>query len=113
MKHYIDAEEKILGRLAVEIAQLLRGKSKPDFAPHKDGGDFVVVKNFDKIKVSGKKMKDKIYYRHSGYLGGLKSESFEEAFAKDPEKILKRAVFGMLPDNKLRDLQIKRLKIEK
>lgn len=113
MEHYINAEGKILGKLAVEIAQLLRGKSKPGFVPYKDDGDFVIVKNIEKLKVTGKKTKDKIYYRHSGYLGSLKKETFEEAFAKSPEKVLKKAVLGMLPNTKLRPNQIKRLKIEK
>jgi large subunit ribosomal protein L13 len=113
MEYYIDAEGKILGKLAVEIANILRGKNKPNFVPYKDNGDSVIVKNIKKIKVSGKKNKNKIYYRHSGYLGSLKSESFEEVFNKNPEKVLKKAVFGMLPTNKLRKEQIKRLKIEK
>ncbi len=113
MEHQIDAKGKILGRLATEIAQLLRGKSKPEFALHKDVGDTVIVKNVDQIKVSGKKEKNKFYYRHSGYLGSLKKETFEEALAKDPAKVLKKAVYGMMPPNKLRAKQIKRLKIEK
>ncbi len=113
MEHYIDAEGKILGKLAVEIANLLRGKDNPDFVPYKDQGDVVIVKNIKKIKVTGKKQKDKMYYRHSGYLGSLKSEPFEKLFERDPERVLKKAVFGMLPCNKLRPEQIKRLKIEK
>ncbi len=113
MEHHIDASGKILGKLATEIAQLLRGKSKPDFAPHKDMGDVVIVTNVSKMKVTGNKAKDKKYYRHSGYLGSLKEESYEKLFAKSPEKILKKAVYGMLPINKLRPEQIKRLKIQK
>jgi large subunit ribosomal protein L13 len=109
--HNIDATNKILGRLASQIAVLLRGKHKPDFAPHKDIGDFVVVKNVDKIKFSGKKMNQKIYYHHSGYLGGLKEISLEKLFKEKPDVVLKKAVFGMLPKNKLRAKQIKRLKI--
>jgi large subunit ribosomal protein L13 len=109
--HNIDATNKILGRLASQIAVLLRGKHKPDFAPHKDIGDFVVVKNIDKIKFSGKKMNQKIYYHHSGYLGGLKEISLEKLFKEKPDVVLKKAVFGMLPKNKLRAKQIKRLKI--
>jgi len=109
--HNIDATNKILGRLASQIAVLLRGKHKPDFAPHKDIGDFVVVKNVDKIKFSGKKMNQKIYYHHSGYLGGLKEISLEKLFKEKPDIVLKKAVFGMLPKNKLRAKQIKRLKI--
>ncbi len=111
--HTIDATDKILGRLAVEIAVLLRGKHKPDFAPNKDMGDIVVVKNIENLKFDEKKMEQKKYYRHSGYLGGIKEISLKDLFKKDPEKVLKKAVFGMLPKNKLRPLMIKRLKIEK
>jgi len=111
--HIIDATDKILGRLAVEIAVLLRGKHKPDFAPNKDMGDIVVVKNIENLKFDEKKMEQKKYYRHSGYLGGIKEISLKDLFKKDPEKVLKKAVFGMLPKNKLRPLMIKRLKIEK
>lgn len=110
--HTIDASGKVLGRLATEIAVLLRGKNKPDFVPHKDMGDFVVVKNIKKIEVTGKKRDDKIYYHHTGYLGHLKKISFKELFKKDPPEVLKKAVSGMLPKNKLRKEQIKRLKIE-
>lgn len=110
--HLIDATNKILGRLASEIAILLRGKHKPGFLPYKDRGDFVVVKNVDKIKISGKKIEQKKYYRHSGYLGGLKEIPLKTLFKKDPTKVLKKAVWGMLPKNKLRAKQIKRLKIK-
>jgi len=110
--HTIDATNKVLGRLATEIAILLRGKNKPDFVPNKNIGDFVVVKNIDKIKITGKKFEKKIYYHHSGYLGGLKKITFKKLFEKNPAEVLKRAVFGMLPKNKLRSKQIKRLKIE-
>lgn len=109
--HTIDATGKILGRLATQIAVLLRGKNKPDFVPNQDIGDFVVVKNIDKIKFTGKKFDKKFFYRHTGYLGGLKKIPLKKLFEKDPVKILKRAVFGMLPKNKLRVKQIKRLKI--
>jgi len=108
----IDAADKVLGRLATEIAILLRGKNKPDFAPNKDIGGFVVVKNFNKIKITGKKLFQKIYYHHTGYLGGLKEISLKKLFEKNPTQVLKKAVFGMLPKNKLRAKQIKRLKIE-
>jgi len=111
--HTIDAKEKVLGRLATEIAVLLRGKNKSDFAPHKDIGDFVVVKNIDKIKITGKKMDQKKYYHHSGYLGGLKETPLKTLFKENPGEVLKRAVFGMLSNNKLRAKIIKRLKIEK
>lgn len=107
----IDATNKVLGRLATEIAVLLRGKNKTDFMPNKDMGDFVVIRNIKKIRVTGKKFEKKIYYHHSGYLGGLKETPFKKLFERDPGKVLKIAVFGMLPKNKLRAKQIKRLKI--
>ena len=107
----IDATNKVLGRLATEIAVLLRGKNKTDFMPNKDMGDFVVIRNIKKIRVTGKKFEKKIYYHHSGYLGGLKETPFKKLCERDPGKVLKIAVFGMLPKNKLRAKQIKRLKI--
>ena len=110
--HTIDATNKVLGRLAVEIAVLLRGKHRPDFMPNKDTGDFIVIKNIDKIKFTGKKIDQKIYYHHTGYMGGLKETPLKTLFKNNPDKVLKKAVFGMLPKNKLRRLQIKRLKIE-
>lgn len=109
--HTIDANGKILGRLATQIAILLRGKNKPNFAPNKDIGDFIIVKNINKIKFTGKKFDKKIYYHHTGYLGGLKKIPLWKLFEKDPGQVLKKAVFGMLPKNKLRVKQIKRLKI--
>ena len=108
--HLIDAEEKILGRLATEVALLLRGKGKVNFAPYIDGGDFVVVVNIDKIKVSGNKEEKKIYYHHTGYPGGIKEISYGKLFEKNPSAILRKAVWGMLPKNKLRTHMIKRLK---
>jgi len=110
--HTIDATDKPLGRLATEVAVLLRGKGKENFAPNRDIGDFVIVKNFSKVKFTGKKMEQKKYYRHSGYLGGLKETPLAKLFETDPAKVLQKAVFGMLPKNKLRAEQIKRLKIE-
>ena len=110
--HTIDATDKVLGRLAVDIAILLRGKHRPDFFPNKDMGDFVVVKNVEKMKFTGKKMEKKIYYHHSGYLGGLKAVPLKRIFKKNPPSVLKMAVFGMLPKNKLRAKAIKRLKFE-
>ena len=110
--HTIDATGKVLGRLAVEIAILLRGKNKPDFAPYKDEGDFVVIKNVGKLKFTGKKIEQKKYYHHSGYLGGLKEKSLKELLEENPSEILKKAVWGMLPRNKLRERMIKRLKFE-
>ena len=109
--HTIDATGKALGRLATEIATLLRGKNRPDFVPYKDTGDFVVVKNIDKIKITGNKLKQKLYYHYTGYPGGLKKISMEELFKKSPQEVLEKAVFGMLPKNKLRKKMIKRLKI--
>ena len=108
--HKINAENKAPGRLASDIAILLRGKNKPTFEPHKDMGDEVVVENVDKMKLTGKKIEHKKYYKHSGYPGGLKEKSMEELMEEEPEEVLKRAVFGMLPKNKLRAKQIKRLK---
>ncbi len=112
-RHTIDATNKILGRLAVEIANLLRGKNKPGFVPYLDGGDEVVVINTDKIKVTGRKMKQKTYYRHSGYPGGIKATKLEEALKKDSREVIRRAVYGMLPKNKLRDRMIGKLKLYK
>lgn len=110
--HKIDAANKILGRLAVEIAGLLRGKGKLDFMPNKDGGDVVIIKNADKIIITGKKFDDKMYYHHTGYMGGLKETPYKKLFKKNPGEVIKRAVYGMLPKNRLRDVQIKRLKFE-
>ena len=108
----IDAAGKPLGRLASEIALLLQGKNKVDFAPYRNMGDVVIVKNVRKMKFTGKKMKQKVYYRHSGYLGSLKVIPMEKIFSKNPGEVLRRAVFGMLPKNRLRAKMIKRLKIE-
>ena len=110
--HTIDATGQVLGRLASQISILLRGKHKKIFQPNKDLGDFVIIKNIDKIRVTGKKMEKKKYYRHSGYLGGLKEISLQKLFAKNPAQVLKMAVLRMLPRNKLSKEQIKRLKFE-
>ncbi|PIR89713.1 50S ribosomal protein L13 [bacterium (Candidatus Gribaldobacteria) CG07_land_8_20_14_0_80_33_18] len=109
----IDATGKPLGRLACEITILLRGKQRSNFVPHLDGGDFVVVKNVDKIKLTGKKMEQKVYYKYSGYPGGLKKKSLAELFRIKPGLVLKKAVFGMLPKNKLRVKMIKCLQYAK
>ena len=93
----IDAEDQVLGRVAAKAAHILRGKHKPQYTPHVDTGDFVIIINADKIRVTGNKATDKRYYRHSGYPGGLKSESFNEAMAKHPERVIEHAVKGMLP----------------
>jgi large subunit ribosomal protein L13 len=110
--HKIDATGKVLGRLASEIAILLQGKHKPNFDPSKDMGDFVIVKNVDKMKITGKKLEQKKYYRHSGYLGHLKEIPLEKLLSKNPAEVLKKAVMKMLPKNKLRKKMIKRLKFE-
>ena len=107
--HTIDASGKVLGRIATQIAVLLRGKHKPDFAPYKDIGDFVIIKNADKVKITGKKLSQKVYRHYTGYPGGLKEIPMSKIFSKNPEKVIKEAVFGMLPKNKLRAEQIKRL----
>lgn len=111
--HIVDATDKVLGRLATEVAVLLRGKSKIGFEAYKDIGDYVTVNNVDKLKFTGKKFQDKIYYHHSGYLGGLKKQTMREMKDKKgyPE-IFRKAVFGMLTKNKLRSRQIKRLKFK-
>jgi large subunit ribosomal protein L13 len=110
--HTIDVTKKSLGRVATEIALLLMGKDEESYRPHEDKGGFVVVKNIDKIVVTGKKEEDKLYYRHSGYPGGLKETSYAKLLEKDHTAALKKAVYGMLPKNKLRKERIKRLKVE-
>lgn len=111
--HIIDAADKVLGRIASQIAVLLRGKNKPGFAPYKDIGDFVTVKNADKLKFTGKKFENKIYYRHTLYMGGLKKQTMKEIYhKKGHSEILRKAVMGMLTKNKLRAKQIKRLKFK-
>lgn len=110
--HTIDATNQALGRLAAQIAILLRGKNKPDFFPNKDMGDIVIVKNVGNMKITGKKMEQKKYFRHSGYLGGEKEIPLKKIFKENPAEVLRRAVFGMLPRNKLRIKAIKRLKFE-
>jgi len=109
--YLVDAEDKILGRLATQIATRLRGKHKPIFTPHADTGDFIVVVNAEKIALSGKKWDKKIYYRHSGYIGGLKEISARKLLEKKPEDVLRFAVRGMLPKNSLGRRQLKKLKI--
>ncbi|OGE29323.1 50S ribosomal protein L13 [Candidatus Daviesbacteria bacterium RIFCSPHIGHO2_01_FULL_40_11] len=110
-KHTIDASGKILGRLATEAAMILMGKKKPEYVPYLDTGDFVVVTNASKVKVTGKKMKDKLYTRHSGYPGGLKTETFDKLVNRKPEYIIEHAVKGMLPHNKLGSQMVKKLKV--
>ena len=109
--HLIDAQNQILGRLASQIALLLMGKNKPNFVNYLDGGDYVVVINAAQIKVTGRKAAQKLYRRHSGYPGGFKEISFEKQMEKDPRFVIRHAVAGMLPKNKLRDKRLARLKI--
>lgn len=110
--HTLDATNKSLGKLAVQVSILLRGKQKPSFVPYKDDGDFVIVKNFKQVKITGNKLEQKIYYHHSGYIGGLKEKPLSKLFQESPAEVLQKAVWGMLPKNKLRNEQIKRLKVE-
>ena len=107
----IDAEGAVLGRLATQIAMILRGKNKPQFTPNSDCGDFVVVINADKVQLTGNKAAHKTYYRHSGYNGGLKAESFRVAMEKHPEQVIERAVRGMLPKTTLGRKQLTKLKV--
>ena len=107
----VDAEGETLGRLATRIAETLRGKRKPEYTPHVDTGDFVVVVNAEKIHVTGKKLDDKIYYRHSGYPGGLKQRTLREQLDRRPTEVLRLAVKGMLPRNRLARKQLTKLKI--
>jgi large subunit ribosomal protein L13 len=110
----VDASDKSLGRLAVEVAVLLRGKNKPNFVPYMDMGDTVVVKNIDKMKFTGNKLDNKNYFKFTGYLGNMKQATLKEFLAKKGGKeVLRKAVMGMLTKNTLRDRQIKRLKFEK
>lgn len=109
--YVIDATDQVLGRLAVEIARRLRGKHKPIYSPHVDTGDYIIVINADKIRLTGKKMDNKIYYRHTGYPGGLKSITAKHLLRRKPERMLELAVKGMLPKNKLGRRMYKKLKV--
>lgn len=109
--HVIDADGKTLGRLAVEVTNLLRGKNKPEFTPHVDCGDFVVIVNAEKIKVTGNKETQKVYYRHSGFPGGFKEEKLESLRRRKPEAIIEKAVKGMLPHTTLGRKQFTKLKV--
>ncbi len=108
----VDVQKKPLGRVATKIASLLMGKGKENYSPYEDVGDFVVVKNIENIAFTGRKKEDKKYYHHTGYPGGLKSTPYKKLIEKDSSAALKKAVYGMLPKNKLRKERIKRLKIE-
>ena len=109
--YVVDADGQTLGRLATRIADTLRGKSKPEYTPHVDTGDFVVVVNADKIRVTGKKLDDKVYYRHSGYPGGLRERTLREQLDRRPTEVIRGAVKGMLPKNRLARRQITKLKV--
>lgn len=109
--YVIDATDVVLGRLASHAAQLLRGKHKPVFAPHVDAGDFVIIINAEKVALTGKKLEQKLAYRHSGYPGGLRAVKYSELLEKNPERAIEKAVKGMLPHNKLAAQQLKKLKV--
>ena len=109
----VDASNKTLGRLSTNIAKILMGKNKPEYTPHNDVGDYVVVINAEKIKVTGNKNEQKMYHRHTGYPGGIKSQSFNDLIASYPDRIITSAVKGMLPKNKLSNSVIKKLKVYK
>lgn len=107
----IDAKDMVLGKLAVKAASILRGKTKPEFTPHADVGDFVVVINADKVLLTGDKVEQKTYYHHSGYMGGIKSATVREVLKKKPEEVIKHAVKGMLPKNSLGRAMFRKLKV--
>ncbi len=107
----VDAAERTLGRLATEIAHRLRGKHKPEYTPNVDTGDFIIVVNAEKVRVTGRKLTDKIYYRHTGYPGGIKSVAFARLQAEHPERIIETAVKGMLPHNPLGRAMFRKLKV--
>ena len=109
--YLVNAEGKVLGRLAVELVKILKGKNKPTYTPHLDTGDFVIVVNAEKIALTGKKMKDKIYYHYTGYPGGIKEMSAEKLLAKKPTEMIRMAVQGMLPKNSLGRQMIRKLKV--
>ena len=109
----VDASDKTLGRLSTNIAKILMGKNKPEYTPHNDVGDYVVVINAEKIKVTGDKNEQKMYYRHTGYPGGIKSQNFNDLISLYPDRIITSAVKGMLPKNKLSNSVIKKLKVYK
>ena len=109
--YVVDAEGKHLGRLATEIVRVLRGKNKPQYTPHVDVGDFVVVVNADRVAVTGRKAEQRIYRRHSGYPGGMKETSYEQMLARKPTEVLRKAVYGMMPKSRLARKQFKKLKI--
>lgn len=109
--YVVDAQDQVLGRLASQIAHRLRGKHKPEFAPHVDNGDFIIVINCEKIKVTGTKMTNKLYLRHSGWVGGLRTTALGDMLREKPERLIMMAVRGMLPKNKLGHAMLKKLKV--
>jgi large subunit ribosomal protein L13 len=109
--YVVDADGKHLGRLATEIVRVLRGKNKPQYTPHVDVGDFVVVVNADRVAVTGRKAEQRVYRRHSGYPGGMKETSYEQMLARKPTEVLRKAVYGMMPKTRLARKQFKKLKI--
>jgi large subunit ribosomal protein L13 len=109
--YVVDAEGQTLGRLATQIADMLRGKRKPEYTPHVDTGDFIVVVNAEKIRVTGNKLEQKTYWRHSGYPGGIKSRTLAEMLERRPEEVIRKAVKGMLPRNRLARQQLTKLKV--
>ena len=109
--YVVDAQDQVLGRLASQIAHRLRGKHKPEFAPHVDNGDFIIVMNCEKIKVTGTKMTNKLYRRHSGWVGGLRTTALGDMLREKPERLIMMAVRGMLPKNKLGHAMLKKLKV--
>jgi len=111
--YVVDAKDAVLGRLAVKVATYLRGKNKAVFTPNVDTGDFVIVVNADRVRLTGKKLTDKVYYHHSGYIGGIKSKTAKDMLEQTPEKIIEKAVWGMLPKNRLGRTMIKKLKVYK
>lgn len=111
--YVVDAKDAVLGRLATRVATYLRGKNKPVFTPNVDTGDFVIVVNAEKVLLTGKKMTDKFYYHHSGYIGGIKAEAAQDLMKRAPEKVIENAVWGMMPKNKLGRAMIKKLKVYK
>ena len=109
--YVVDAKDIVLGKLAVKVAVHLRGKNKPVFTPNSDTGDFIIVINAEKVKLTGNKVNDKVYYHHSGYIGGIKAQTAKELLEKKPETIIEKAVWGMLPKNRLGRAMIKKLKV--
>jgi large subunit ribosomal protein L13 len=107
----VDADGLVLGRLATQVANILRGKNRPHYTPFFDSGDFVIIVNADKVKLTGKKESQKVYYRHSGYMGGLKETSFKHTIANHPDRVITHAVKGMLPRNRLSRKILKKLKV--